>query len=146
MNISLFENDQIELVQKKKKYQQFTVTEIGGPAEILIWRQKQAEKEAANQVVRLQLVDKSKDRMFGADAPQGDGVTWKGNAGLRHGRGDGAETWADKLAYAKDRQKNYMKPELIDLPKQVYDFSKPKLSLFKRFTSWISGLWNHANF
>jgi hypothetical protein len=141
-NVSLFENDVIPIVQEKKKYQNFTVREIGGPAEIIVWRAEQARKELANQAFRMQVVEAQKTKMIDPTL-EDKGVTWKGSAGTQPRMG----SWADKLAEGKEMRKDYMKPELLTKEAWTYEpYVEPKKTFFQRIKGAIRAFWDSAKF
>ena len=124
------------IIQEKKKYATFTVREIGGPAELAIWRKEQENKWVAYQANREAFKDKQKQYIAGPDAPQGDGVTWQGSGSV-----DGFKdiTWQDKLSHALSERKRLYKPEIVtDKKAWVYEpISEPKVSFLAKVKAFI---------
>jgi len=140
------------LVQKKKKYQNFTVTEIGGAEELKKWKDQQAELQAQSLAKREKVKELQKLFIAGPDAPVGDSVTWAGEATVVHGKGWGSSkmSWKDKLEFALSERKRLAKSEIVSdqaLEWKKYDpLPVVQLPLFKRMKSWIRGIWDSANF
>ncbi len=131
--------DRPALVQTKKKYATFTVKEIGGPKEIIEWRRLQAEKEARNQTIRMQLVESQKDKMFGPDAPVGDGVTWKGSASVT------TSSWKDKLEFALEERKRLAKIDEDYTPSFKWEITpEPKLTVWQKVKRVLKDIWDSA--
>jgi hypothetical protein len=138
--------DRPAIIQEKRKYANFTVTDIGGPVEIIAWRARQKEIEAMNQTIRMQNLDHQKNTMFGIDAPQGDGVTWEGSAVTQGWKSD--TTWRDKLNFVKSEKKRLATLELRDLNSDPLFTLTPeapsKKTLLQTIKGWIKNLWESA--
>ena len=122
------------IVQEKKRYATFKITPIGGPAELAIWRAEQAKKLAAYQLRRSEQKDKATEIVAGGtDAPLGE-LTWKGKALLSDSR-----AWDERLKEAKARRRAYLKPELVQSPKDwTYEPTlEAKPSLKERVFKWV---------
>lgn len=136
-DLELFENPPI--VQKKKKYAHFTVREIGGPAEIIKWREEQARKEA-EQNIRISLHrDALKDLIAPEGSPEGTEVTWKGRATA------GRQAWGDRVREARMRASPFEGCHPTQHPAWK-PREAPKLSLFRRVAKWAKGIFESANF
>lgn len=122
------------IVQKKKKYQTFTVTPIGGPAEIIKWRQQQEAKES---LYRLRLGDRN-NRIANFESKLGQ----KLDAPTIH-----TTSWAEKQAFATEERQRLKKAEDVVLEYPPWESApEPKKTLFQRFKGFIVSLWQHANF
>jgi hypothetical protein len=127
------------IIQEKKKYASFTVREIGGPLEIIAWRKAQEQKEIQNQVIRLQLLQKQKDTMFGSDAPQGDSVTWQGHVDSR----PFLSSWEAKLERVKSERKRLAQKEFYE-PIEYVPLTVIAPTLWERMKQFVKEIWNEA--
>lgn len=141
-----FEFDEVfnppPIVQNKKKYATFTVREIGGPIELARWKVEQELKWAQYQANRSAFKEKQKQFIAGPDAPQGDGVTWKGSGSIL---GAKDADWKDKLSHALSERKRLATPEILTARESWSYEEPPKPSLMKRFKQWIVNVWESAN-
>ncbi len=120
------------VVQKKKKYSNFTIRPIGGPEEIIAWRQAQEAKEALYKMT----VEARNIRLRKFEAETGQ----KLDAPTIH-----TTSWHEKVAFAqKERQR---------LAKQVENVTGlgpyvpiPKKPWHLRCVDFIKGIWKSANF
>ena len=120
------------IVQEKKKTLNFTLTEIGGPKEIIEWRKQQEMKFAAYSI-NLQEKD-------------GRLADFEESLGQRLDRGTAVrpETWEERQAGAIQELKRLQKPE--SSKKFVFEPEiEPKKSIIQIFKKWIVGVWNSAN-
>lgn len=122
------------IVQKKKKYQTFTVTTIGGPDEIGKWRAIQSAKAEVFQM-RLRARE---TRIQEAEASLGV----KLDAPTIH-----TTSWAEKQAFAKGEQVRLATEisKVSEWPPWEYIPEPPK-PLFSRIKSFLKRLWLSANF
>lgn len=126
----------IPLVQTKKKYATFTVTEIGGPEEIIKWRaQQQAKQEAiamAQQMRDQRLLDFEKEQGIKLDAPTLHNTSWE-----------------EKVMFVASERERLAKLEhnvrAVDLT-WFTSFDEPKPSIFNRIKSFVGSIWANANF
>lgn len=127
------------LVQKKKEYENFTVTPIGGPEEILKWRAVQDSKDQAALMIHEGLRTKAKEQA-GSGLPQGDGVTWKGQGTT------GSAEWKEKLAFAKSERKRLAQKEAVSLDWKRHTPLEPTLTFTQKISRFIKNFWKNANF
>lgn len=127
------------VIQAKKKYQNFTVREIGGPAEILVWREAQAKKEREALAMREMAREMAKVKA-GEGLPDGDGVmtTVQGETSRN--------SWQERLAHGMEMRRAYGKAEIITDPVAWVPPPPPKLSILKRLFCFITSFWKNANF
>ncbi len=126
------------VVQEKKKYANFTIREIGGPAEIGKWRAEQALKESKNERLRLAKIELQKELMS-AGLPEGNGVTWDGKATV------GSAGWSEKLEHALSERKR-LSEESTPEPFQWVPDPEPHLNPLQKIVRWVKGIWMAANF
>lgn len=126
--------DPVPLVQAKKKYANFTVKEIGGPAEIIKWRQIQAAKEAAYQI-------KLNDR----DGRLGE---FEKETGQKLATPTISTTsWAEKLMFANAERVRLSKAEEKVIAHPPWEPTpEPKKSLIQRVAGFFKSVWKSANF
>ena len=122
------------LVQKKKKYATFTVKEIGGPAEIIKWRQAQEAKE---HLYRMKLNEReSRLASFEAETNQ------RLESPKIH-----TTSWSEKVAFAKSERERLSKAESVVTQYPAWEVEPtPKLSIFQKITGLFKSLWKNANF
>jgi hypothetical protein len=129
----LFESP-IPIVQEKKKYANFTITEIGGPLEIIKWREQQAAKEYV-QRMRLGARD---DRLTAFEE-----LTEQKLATPKISQAN----WDEKLDFAMSERKR-----LAKLDERVQDnppwlpTPEPKKSVIQRITGFFKNIWSDAQF
>ena len=129
------------IVEEKKRYANFKITPIGGQVEIIKWREEQAQKLAAYQVLREELKQKKVEFLAGGpDAPLGE-LTWKGKALLAD-----TATWDQKLKQAKAARKRLLEPEILtDRASWTYKDPEPvKKTLRNRLSNWFKTVWDTA--
>lgn len=120
-------------VQKKKKYANFTIREIGGPEELAKWKEVQAAKEA---VQRLRISARD-ERLKAFEAETGQKLD---TPTVQTG------SWDEKLAFAKAERARLKKIEdLVNQPAWE-PLPKPKLSLWGRVKQFFKDRWTGANF
>ena len=123
-----------KLVQEKKKYANFTVTPIGGPAEIIKWRQQQEAKES---LVRLKLAAKD-ERIAAFESEIGQKLDTPRISG---------STWAEKQAFATSERARLSQQE-----KSVTQFppweatEPPKKTIIQRVFGFFKSIWHSAGF
>ncbi len=124
----------VPIVQKKKKYTNFTIKEIGGPEEIIKWRKEQEAKAHLHQL-RLNARD---DRIRSYEELTGQKLETPQLSG---------RSFADKMAEAIQRKEEYGKAELavIANPPWVPPVP-PQLTLFQKIIRFFKQIWTHANF
>lgn len=130
-----FEFDNVvPLVHEKKKYTNFTVTEIGGPEEIIKWRQMQEAKES---LLRLKLGARD-TRLTDYEALIGQKLDTPKISSM---------TWAEKAAFASSERERLAKLEanVIKYPPWVPE-EKPKPTFFQRIKGFFKSLWTESNF
>lgn len=134
MKFEYFEN-QSTVVEKKKKTTTFTVTPIGGPAELAKWRQMQEAKEAAYRF-RLQERD---DRVVAFQKEIGQ----KLDTPTTHG-----PSIREKSEKAKQhlREEAERRKKTVAIPFEWTPEPKPKQSIFGWIKSFFWRMWNDANF
>lgn len=120
------------LVQKKKKYQTFTVKEIGGPAEIVKWREMQAAKESAYRVTL-----KSRDeRLSEFEEKTGQRL----DEPTIH-----TSSWAEKQAFATSERARLA--QLVDVASSPWLYESPEVpTFFQKVARFFKRLWADANF
>lgn len=122
------------LVQAKKKYANFTIKEIGGPEEIIKWRQQQ---EAKDSIHRIRVSDRE-DRVKQVRDTIGKDLSLP----TIH-----TSSWAEKLAFVDSEKKliEEMRKKVIAYPSWVAT-EPPKLSLGQRIKSFFVNIFKSANF
>lgn len=122
------------IVHEKRKYANFTVRDIGGPAEIIIWRQQQEAKES---LYRLKLGERDK-RLSAFESESGQKLD-KPKIVER--------TWEEKTKDAAADRESYEKAmsQVIEYPPWEY-VPKPKQNIFQILKGFIRKLWNNSNF
>lgn len=126
--------DPIPLVQKKKKYATFKVTPIGGPEEIIKWRQMNEAKET---VYRMRLNSRD-ERSASFEKELGHKVASPTVS---------TASWADKKAFAESERERLKKVEdaVLDLP--PWELShKPKQTFLQKVSGFFKRVWANANF
>lgn len=119
--------------QKKKRNVTFIIKEIGGPEEIIKWRQMQEAKES---VYRMRLKEKD-DRI----------VAFEKEIGAPLSRGTVSErTLAEKISSAKEDIKRMNTVEdWVDKYPPWTPIEKPKPTLKQRFFNLCKKIWISAN-
>lgn len=132
-------------IQTRKKYANFTVTEIGGPEQLAAWKIDQAAKWEAYQANRAAFKEKQKQFIAGPDAPQGDKVTWAGS-GTNVSNRD--VPWQDKMQQAMEARKKLfaLEPISAERSKPYEPMPEPKLSVLGRIKKAFWSFWGQANF
>lgn len=126
--------DESALVQKKKKYANFTIKEIGGPEEIKKWREMQAAKES---IYRMRLNQRDERLANFEQETRQKLVTPEIKT----------RTWAEKQAHAESERHRLSQAELDVILYPPWEVSEPpKKTLLQRFTNFISSVWKYANF
>ena len=141
LKLSDYLNNPAALVQEQKRPVTFKITPIGGPKEIIVWREEQAKKLAQLNLRRDELKAKQVDSIA-PDAPLGE-LTWKGKVLLNN-----PDEWNEKLRTARIRRKEYHRPQILtQLEKPIIEPRlEPKLGLKEMIVSWGKKLWASANF
>ena len=125
--------------QEKRKYANFTVKDIGGPKEIIEWRQKQASKEG---LYNTRLYNRD-GRLRDFEAKQG--------VQLAHPTLS-KNNWQERLDRALSERKNLAQVSFLDTDatKTVYDTFKSDTKgqdrLVYRVIGWVKRLLKTANF
>lgn len=129
-----FEFEVSPLVQEKKKYATFTVREIGGPEEIVKWRQQQEAKES---IYRLRLGERNtRIETFEKETGQ-----------ILDQPTLGKTPWAEKLAFAKSEQARLAKAEENVTKYPPWEPpTAPKQTPLQKIGSFLKRLWTNANF
>ena len=122
------------LIQEKKKYKNFTVTEIGGPDEIVKWREMQAAKES---IYHLRLGERDgRIRQFEKETRQ---VLDSPKVNTR--------TWEEKLVAAQSERKKLSKVERKVLECPPWEpIPEKKPSFFQRVKNFFVSFYRSANF
>ena len=129
------------LIREHKRQAPFRISEIGGPAELAIWRAEQAKKLEAYQARRTELKRKQVERIAG-DAPLGE-LSWQGKAILAD-----PSVWKEKQRLARERRKEYHQPQILTHltiekeTKQVQIEEKP--SFISKMKGFMSKVWHLA--
>lgn len=123
-----FESNVIPIVQRKKKYQNFTVVEI---KDIEAFRKNQAKVEEAY----LNACSARGARMAAFRAASPDGVD-----SPTLSRPD----WKQRYQEAMDRQKSFHQIE-YPAPHSYVPDPEPTLTLIQKCKRWISSVWEAAN-
>lgn len=146
LKLSDYIDNPAALTQQYKRPVTFRITPIGGPNEIIAWRAEQAKKLAALNLKREELKQTQIDKIA-PDAPLGE-LTWQGKVLLSD-----PEAWNKRLRIARERRKEYHKPQILthlEQPKAVNlesdTIEKPRLGLKEMVISWGKKLWASANF
>lgn len=122
------------LVEEKKKYANFTIREIGGPDDIIKWRQQQEAKES---LVRLRLAEK--DQRLESFEKELDQPLSRGQIATR--------SWGEKQAFAESERKRIAELEENVIQHPAWEpLTKPKKNLLQRIRDSIAGIWKSANF
>lgn len=122
--------------QERNRYQLFTITPIGGPAEIVKWREQQAKKLAEYGIKREELKAKKKEFIAGGrDAPVGE-LNWDGRVILSE-----SKDWDAKLSEAKARRRELRRKQILtDTKAWEVPLPEPEPpSMWERFKTWIAG-------
>ncbi len=120
------------IVQKKKKYETFTITPIGGPDEIVKWRQVQEVKES---VYRMRLNERE-GRIAEVEASLGQKLA----SPTVH-----TTSWAEKYAFAQSERKRLARIEAVAT--RTWEAPEPiKLSITQRIAGFVKRVWLSANF
>ena len=122
------------LIEEKKKYQNFRVVPIGGPAEIGKWRAMQEAKEYAYRIklgerdARISEAEKTLGKL---DEPKLSKQGWK-----------------EKSAFAAiERQRlAQLEPVTTDYSKLGLSSPEPKKTVFQRVTGFLKRIWSNAQF
>lgn len=127
-----FEFDRPPVIQEKKKYVNFKVTPIGGPTEIIKWRQQQEMKEVAYRFrlgARDQRIVEAEKELGRFDKPIVSG-----------------ESWGEKVARANSERERLRKAVEAVNSYEWKPTPKTKQSLLKKVTSFFKKIWKDANF
>lgn len=126
--------DQPAVVQKKKKYATFTVKEIGGPEEIVKWREMQAAKES---LYRMKLQTRE-NRIQDFEAELGQKIDAPTIS---------SKSWIEKMHDAQEERERLAKSEEKVTAYPPWE-PRPieKRSLWGLFTGFIKRVWNDCNF
>lgn len=126
--------DEPAIVEKKKKYANFKVTPIGGPTEIIAWRQRQEAKESLQ---RIRISEREK-RIADVEAQLGQKLT----SPTIH-----TTSWAEKLAFAQSEQSRLKRNEENVTQYPPWEsLPEPQPTLIQRITRFFKRIWTDAKF
>ncbi len=125
--------DPVPIVQTKKKYATFKVTPIGGPEEIIKWRQMQEAKETT---YRMRLAAKDA-RISSFEAELGQK--------LESPKVKTAD-WKEKLDFAMSERARLAKIEEVASTYVRPDFEPEPKTVFQRIAGFFKRIWASANF
>ncbi len=127
-----FEFDPVPVVQEKKKYANFTIREIGGPEEIVKWREMQAAKEA---VYRCRLSARD-ERISQFEAETGQKLA---SPEVK------TASWQEKLEQAMAERKRLA--ERVEVARESYQLPvEPPKPILQRIIGFFKSIWKNANF
>ena len=134
MDIDAYLNTPSAEVQKKKKYANFTIREIGGPTEIIEWRRRQEAKEAL-----YKLTLKARDERIASFESE---TSQKLDVPTIH-----TTSWAEKQAFVKSERERLAKIDerVADMPAWI-PIEEPKLTILQKIGQFFKNIWKNANF